>query len=115
MKNMFRIVATLSLLTAVPGFTKEVSEFPSRAIRPILSNLEADRAIGQTETPRNEAPRIERPTSPTPRHCARPYNARDEGDANHQRECPRENGVQTQSDIPQLRPFRQPSTQRFAP
>lgn len=115
MKSTHCLLTALALLVAAPALAKTDPEFPSRSIRPIISTSEADRAIGQVAPERRVTPTPERLAAPNPRYCARPYNARDSRDEIDRRACQPENSVATESNIPQLRAFRQPTTQRFAP
>jgi hypothetical protein len=115
MKNIICLFSVAAILASAPAFAKIDPDFPSRSIRPMVSASEADRNSGQVSYERRVAPTQERTTQRNPRSCAKPFVGRDEADTADRRECQPENSVSTQSDIPQLRAFRQPSTQRFAP
>jgi hypothetical protein len=115
MKNMICLLSVAAILAGAPALAKIDPDFPSRSIRPMVSTSEADRNSGQVSYERRVAPTQERTTQRNPLSCAKPSAARDEADAAARRECQPENSVSPQSNIPQLRAFRQPSTQRFAP
>ena len=117
MKIFLLSAATLMTLGSSLAFaaTKEVREFPSNAIRPLVSSSNDDRQVAQSPQERRVTPLAERTTPPNPRACARPYVGRDAVDNAERRNCQPENSVNSGSDIPQFRAFRQPSTQKFAP
>lgn len=105
------------ILPPAPGFaaTKEVREFPSNSIRPLIATGTSDSSYGQTPAQRRVPPTRERTTAQNPRSCAKPYVARDSDDTANRRDCHPENSTLSQSDIPQLRTFLQPNIQKFAP
>ena len=115
MKNRFCLVTALAMLVASPTFAKVEPEFPSRSIRPVISTTEPNQATGQVAPQRRVTPLPERLTPTNSRACGRPFVARDAADNAERRDCQPENSISTQSEIPQLRAFRQPSSQRFAP
>jgi hypothetical protein len=114
MKNMICLFSVAAILASAPALAKIDPDFPSRSIRPMVSTSDSDHNSGRVSIERRVAPTPERATPQNPRSCAKPYVARDEADTADRRECQPENRVSTGSDIPQLRTFRQPSTQRFA-
>ena len=115
MRNKIWILSLASMLAVTPAFAKTDPEFPSRSIRPVVPTAEADRTSGQSVQERRVTPAPQRITPPNPRACARPYASRDEAETADRRDCLPENSVLTDSQIPQLRAFRQPTIQRFAP
>ena len=115
MRNTFCLVTALAVLAVSPAFAKIEPEFPSRSIRPVISTTEPNQATGQVAPQRRVTPLPERLTPANSRACGRPYVARDAADNAERRDCQPENSINSQSEIPQLRAFRQPSSPRFAP
>jgi hypothetical protein len=116
-KSLVVFAGAILALGPVLGFsaTKEVREFPSSSIRPLIATETSESSVGQRAPERRVTPLPERTTAPNPRSCAKPFVARDAAEDRDRRECQPENGILTQADIPQLRAFRQPNTQKFAP
>jgi hypothetical protein len=114
MKNSIYLLSALTLLAVSPAFAKVGPDFPSRSIRPIVSTTETEPSAQQVAPQRRVTPLPERFTAPNPRHCAKPFVARDATDNADRHDCQPENAVGTKTNIPQLRAFRQPTTQRFA-
>jgi hypothetical protein len=115
MKSTICLLSALTLLTVSPAFAKVDSDFPSRSIRPMVSTADTEPSAQQAAPQRRMTPLPERTTAPNPRHCAKPLVTRDAADNADRRDCQPENSIGTESNIPQLRAFRQPTTQRFAP
>ncbi len=111
-----------------PALAKETREFPSTSIRPLITTSESevatpvfvasDRAIRgeDTDTTKEDFAPEPAPQS-TLETCASPRDGQDAKDDSQRVTCaaPAPGAYQLYNDVPQLRAFRQPTSQRLAP
>jgi hypothetical protein len=113
-------LAVLAMMCGCTAATaREAKDFPSSAIRPMVSTSQADRAEGSSEMPRTAPTVTTQQTGAIaplpPQACPQARRAGGEPSLGPLSLCRAARVSPQESNIPQLRAFRQPSAQRFAP
>ncbi len=110
MKANIPVIAAALLLAFGPATAKVDKEFPSTAIQPMVPQSEpSGPSTKEDNTPTTTA------AEPASQACTTPTNSVETKDEGNRVACVPTKAAPAQSDIPQLRAFRQQSSQRFAP